>query len=231
MRDEGTGHAHDEAQSRKDTAGIYDHARTRGLAATALLAAALLVAALSVLADAATRAGPAMILRGVALTLLTLAVMLGVSYLLLTRSEHRESATPSSKVMRDFVYDGPFRIRRTPTPPASARAGLIERLNAHARIRWPELARIEVCFRTQFAYVTGTLAGGEQLPLCRLRYAGHADSWEFALYRTGNDDYQDNILPNGRFTGSPEEALDRSCGLYLNDPTGWTMRYRANTAR
>jgi hypothetical protein len=28
-------------------------------------------------------------------------------------------------------------------------------------------------------------------------------------------------LPNGMPAGSPEQALDCACGLYLNDPTAW----------
>jgi len=28
-------------------------------------------------------------------------------------------------------------------------------------------------------------------------------------------------LPTGSWTGSPEEALDCACGLYLSDPTTW----------
>jgi hypothetical protein len=32
---------------------------------------------------------------------------------------------------------------------------------------------------------------------------------------------QDSILPDGAFTGSPEQALDTACGLYLADPTAW----------
>lgn len=43
----------------------------------------------------------------------------------------------------------------------------------------------------------------------------------FAIYRASHDDYQDSILPNGQLAGSPEDALDCACGLYLNDPTAW----------
>jgi hypothetical protein len=30
-------------------------------------------------------------------------------------------------------------------------------------------------------------------------------------------------LPSGYPVGTPEEALDCACGLYLNDPTAWTQ--------
>ena len=109
------------------------------------------------------------------------------------------------------------------TPPASTKTSLAQRLTGHARNRWPALAKVEVRFRAQFAYVDGHLPDGEVLPLCRLRYGGSASSWGFAIYRASHDDYQDNILPNGQFAGSPEDALDCACGLYLNDPTAWTQ--------
>jgi len=36
----------------------------------------------------------------------------------------------------------------------------------------------------------------------------------------GND-YQTSILPNGYPVGTPQEALDCACGLYLNDAAAW----------
>lgn len=108
-----------------------------------------------------------------------------------------------------------------PTPPASTKTSLGQRLNAHARDRWPALAKVQVRFRGQFAYIDGVLADGETLPLCRLRYGGSASRWGFALYRASHDDYQDNYLPSGDSAGAPEQALDCACGLYLNDPSAW----------
>jgi hypothetical protein len=67
------------------------------------------------------------------------------------------------------------------------------------------------------------LADGTTLPLCRLRYGGSASRWGFAIYLASRDGYQDSVLPNGLPAGSPEEALDCACGLYLNDPTAWTQ--------
>jgi hypothetical protein len=31
--------------------------------------------------------------------------------------------------------------------------------------------------------------------------------------------YEDSFLPNGQPTGTPEQAIDCACGLYLSDPT------------
>ena len=107
------------------------------------------------------------------------------------------------------------------SPPASTKTSLGQRLREHARQRWPQLSGIGVRFRGQFAYVTGQLPDGSELPLCRLRYVGYASTWGFAIYRASHDDYQDNYLPSGQPSGTPEEALDCACGLYLADPTAW----------
>jgi hypothetical protein len=106
--------------------------------------------------------------------------------------------------------------------PESTKSSLQYKLSARARERWPQLTRVDVTHRAGFVYVTGTLAGGEQLPLCRLRYSGSASIWGFAIYRASHDDYQPSALPTGATAGSPEDALDTACGLYLNDPTAWT---------
>jgi hypothetical protein len=107
------------------------------------------------------------------------------------------------------------------SPPPSTKTSLGQKLRARARARWPQLTGIDVRFRGNFAYVTGHLPGGQNLPLCRLRYVGYASTWGFAIYRASHDDYQDNYLPSGRPSGTPEEALDCACGLYLADPTAW----------
>jgi hypothetical protein len=107
------------------------------------------------------------------------------------------------------------------TIPESTKTSLGQRLRAQARQRWPALARVQVRFRGGFAYVDGELQGGELLPLCRLRYAGSAGLWGFAIYLASKDGYQDSVLPSGLPVGTPEEALDCACGLYLADPSAW----------
>jgi hypothetical protein len=117
----------------------------------------------------------------------------------------------------NFEEDQPM-----PTPPTSTKTSLTQRLTKRATTRWPQLDALRVRFRAGFAYIDGDLGDGEVLKLCRLRYGGSASSWGFALYRASHDDYQDSILPNGHTAGSPEQALDCACGLYLADPTAWT---------
>ena len=109
-----------------------------------------------------------------------------------------------------------------PKIPDSTKASLAQRLTAHTQERWPDLTGVTVRYRAGFAYVTGHLPDGERLSLCRLRYNGSASIWGFAIYRASHDDYEDSTLPGGDLAGSPEDALDCACGLYLGDPTAWT---------
>jgi hypothetical protein len=104
-------------------------------------------------------------------------------------------------------------------PPESTKISLRQRLTQHAQTRWTVLTDVSVRYRGVFAYIDGRLSDGTILPLCRLRYNGSASIWGFAIYLASRDGYEDNILPSGLPAGSPEEALDCACGLYLNDPT------------
>jgi choline dehydrogenase-like flavoprotein len=107
------------------------------------------------------------------------------------------------------------------TPPTSTKTSLGQRLSDRARQRWPALDRVNVRFRGPFAYIDAHLPDGEIMPLCRLRYGGSASIWGFAIYRASHNDYQDSFLPTGATAGSPEQALDCACGLYLGEPTAW----------
>lgn len=103
--------------------------------------------------------------------------------------------------------------------PTSTQTSLQQRLTARARERWPQLAEVRLHFRAGFAYVDGVLTDGDQLRLCRLRYAGYANQWGFAIWRASHDDYEDSFLPTGMMGGTAEDALDTACGLYLSNPT------------
>jgi hypothetical protein len=107
--------------------------------------------------------------------------------------------------------------------PDSTKNSLHLRLVQRARARWPDLADVRMRYRASFAYVDGVVVDGPVIPLCRLRYLGSATTWGFAIYRASHDDYEDNVLSSGSPTGTAEEALDCACGLYLADPTIWTL--------
>lgn len=101
------------------------------------------------------------------------------------------------------------------TQPDSTKNSLAQRLGAHARAHWPQLSDLRIRHRGAFAYIDGELPDGEVLPLMRLRYAGSASTQGFALHLASTNKYEDSILPTGSFTGTPEEALDCACRLYL----------------
>lgn len=109
-----------------------------------------------------------------------------------------------------------------PPIPDSTKSSLHQRLSIRARERWPALTTIAIRYRAGFAYIDGVLPNEQVLPLCRLRYAGSASMWGFAIYRASHDDYEDSYLPTGFMGGTAEDALDTACGLYLGDPTAWT---------
>ena len=90
-------------------------------------------------------------------------------------------------------------------PPESTKTSLRQRLAARARERWPQLDGITVRWHGEFAYVAGQLPGGTTLPLMRLRYAGSATTWGFAIYRASHDDYDKSVLPNGFPAGTPRK--------------------------
>jgi len=98
-----------------------------------------------------------------------------------------------------------------PAIPESTKTSLAQRLRAHARQNWPQLATVDVRYRGQFAYVAGELADGERLPLMRLRYGGSARRWGTAIYVASTNSYEDQTW----FTGSTEEALDLVCDLHI----------------
>ena len=105
--------------------------------------------------------------------------------------------------------------------PDSTKASLGSRLWGHGREHWPDLADVKVRFRGNFAYVDGEIKDGPTIPLCRLRYGRSASVWGFAIYLASRDGYEDSVLPSGSFAGSPEEALDCACALYLADADIW----------
>lgn len=105
-----------------------------------------------------------------------------------------------------------------PALPESTKISLRQRLRAHATTHWPQLAELHFRYRGGFAYIDGELGHGQILPLIRLRYGGSASRWGFALHLASSSKYEDQILPSGLPVGSPEEALDCACTLYLSTP-------------
>ncbi|MEV4110398.1 hypothetical protein [Nonomuraea sp. NPDC049695] len=95
--------------------------------------------------------------------------------------------------------------------PDAVKTSLRQRLRAHARQSWPQLAAVHVRFRASYGYISVKLTNGDVLPSMRLRYGGSPDRWDLAIYKWRKESYEDQLW----FTGSPEESLDFMCEPYL----------------
>jgi hypothetical protein len=100
-----------------------------------------------------------------------------------------------------------------PAIPESTKTSLAQRLRAHARSKWPQLTTVHVRYHGQFAYVAGELAGGDRLPLMRLRYGGSAHRWGAAIYVASKDSYEDQTW----FTGTVEDIFDLVCDIHMTN--------------
>lgn len=96
-----------------------------------------------------------------------------------------------------------------PAIPESTKTSLAQRLCAHARQHWPQLSAVHVRYRGQFAYVTGELASGEQVPLMRLRYGGSAHRSGTVIYTASTNGYDDQI-----WSSTPEGLPARTTEAY-----------------
>jgi len=106
-------------------------------------------------------------------------------------------------------------MKHMPAIPEPTRSSIILRLLDHAGKNWPQLAKVRARYHGSFAYITGVLRNGEQIPLFRLRYGGSASSFGFAIYSAASDRYKDALLRTGLPTGTPQEALDTACTVHL----------------
>lgn len=113
------------------------------------------------------------------------------------------------------------------------RERLKARLTAHAAKKWAKSCGEGILrFRREFAYVDVServfyrhprrLSDGrnrkiEAIPtrLCRLRYLGSMNRWEFAFYKYSDECYALCYLRSGRFEGTPEECFDCAANVYL----------------
>jgi hypothetical protein len=103
-----------------------------------------------------------------------------------------------------------------PAIPASTRSSVTLRILLHAKEHWPQLRELGVTCKGSFAYASAVLPGDDKAqPLFRLRYGGSAHSFGFALHSFATGRYEDSVLLTGLPTGTPQEALDTACTLYL----------------
>src|SRR5690349_24020031 len=80
-----------------------------------------------------------------------------------------------------------------PAIPESTRSSITLRLLDHAEKNWPQLAKVRARYHGSFAYITGVLRDGEQIPLFRLRYGGSAHSFGFAIYSARSEEHTSEL--------------------------------------
>lgn len=126
------------------------------------------------------------------------------------------------------------------TIPETLRKQVEQRITVYAKKYFAgKYTRIDMRFKGQFCYIDAyrepVVSPGWPPPdfpetreelierlrntpthLCRLRYLGDKDAWEFAFYTYSNERYEPCDFPNGTSRGTPEEAFDTSAGVYLN---------------
>ena len=118
-------------------------------------------------------------------------------------------------------------VSRRPGPGPQRRRAGVDRSGDRASC-CVDTDRHQICVcvvtdRGDFVYVAGaTIDDADPQPLFRLGYVGSPNHWDFAIYLASRDGYEDSVLPAGRFVGTPADALDCACGLYLNDISAWT---------
>lgn len=100
--------------------------------------------------------------------------------------------------------------------PESVLARLEARLEAHASKAWPSCKDVAVRARGAFAYVD--VQGPEDAqpePICRLRYTGSIDAWEFAYFTWAREAYEPSFLATGSPVGTPEDCFDAAAASVL----------------
>ena len=101
--------------------------------------------------------------------------------------------------------------------PDSVVERLRERLETHARQNWPSCKSVSVRSRGGFAYVDvqGT-EDPEPEPICRLKYTGSIDTWEFAYFTWAREAYEPSFVSTGSPFGSPEDCFDTAAFSVLS---------------
>ena len=105
-------------------------------------------------------------------------------------------------------------MRPMPAIPESTRSSILLRLLDHAENNWPQLAKVQARYHGSFAYITGILPGGEQIPL--FRSATAAQPTPSASRSTHPHTTDTKRRPAYRTAHwQPPRALDIACIVHL----------------
>jgi hypothetical protein len=108
-----------------------------------------------------------------------------------------------------------------PVPPKRLKELVEDTVDHHASLTHPSMRLQEVTIRWKgsFGYMDAWAGEGddndERIRLCRIEYLG--DDWAFALYDPATETYQDTILRNGQYTGTPDDAYDTAAIIHLTE--------------
>jgi hypothetical protein len=138
----------------------------------------------------------------------------GMTVIMRDRQRMPSFADPSGKARR---YATPGTM---PVPPRKLKDQVEDNLDHYASQRWPQLEEVTIRWHGSYGYLTAYITE-DDVPLCRIAYLGSPGDWGFAIYQAGTETYQESILPDGSPAGTPQQALDCACGLYLADPSAW----------
>jgi hypothetical protein len=105
-----------------------------------------------------------------------------------------------------------------PVPPRKLKDEVEDELDHYASQRWPQLEEVTIRWHGSHGYVAGYITEDDAIPLCRITYLGSPGDWGFAIYQASTETYQESVLPGGSTAGTPQDALDCACGLYLAGP-------------
>jgi hypothetical protein len=92
---------------------------------------------------------------------------------------------------------------------------VLARLRKHTAKKWPQCSDVILRSRGGLLYVSAKTRGGESQALCRLRFVGPGDVWEFGFYSSATEKYEPNLLPTGRHWGRLEECFDTAAAVHL----------------
>jgi hypothetical protein len=106
-----------------------------------------------------------------------------------------------------------------PVPSKPLKTRVEGEVDHRAAQRWPQLEEVTIRWRGSYGYLTGHRPSDENIPLARIGYLGDPDDWAFAIYQASSESYQQSVLLDGHPTGTPSQALDCACTLYLADIT------------
>jgi hypothetical protein len=109
-----------------------------------------------------------------------------------------------------------------PAPPRKLKDQVEDDLDHYASQRWPQLEEVTIRWRGSYGYVEGLRHRRRWHPAVPDRLPRLARRLGIRDLPGQHRDIPGIVPHGGSTTGTPQEALDCACGLYLADPSAWT---------